>query len=205
MLIQNSRDARLVSGKLFEEEPFGLHVNEFTEGSAKDFREAVSKALRIGMPIVPVTVDSAGGSAYALLSMAETIRACPVPVATTVVGRAMSAGAYLLSLGTPGYRTASPHAGIMIHRVSAFTSGTVPAMKGDVAHSEALDDRLIDMIAATTHRDGDYFRRKLRDLEGADWYLTPHEAFDIGLIDRVGVPTLEVDVGVRMELKFDGE
>ena len=41
--------------------PVAIHVNEFTEKSAKEFGQKMVLAHNTGQPVIPITIDSYGG------------------------------------------------------------------------------------------------------------------------------------------------
>lgn len=201
MHILIDRDPRLKHGPL-EKDPVVVVVNDFTEESARKFREDLNKAALAGMPIVPVVIDSYGGNAHALLSMIEAVKSCPVPVATICEGKAMSCGAMLLAMGARGHRYASRFGTIMVHRVSSLAYGTTPVLKADAAETARIERVVFDIVAEHCGIAREDLMGPLHDREGADWFLTAPEAVAAGLVDRVGVPTLKVTAAVAMELEL---
>src|SRR3954468_14778455 len=65
---------------------------------------------------IQMYINSPGGSVSAGVAIYDTMQHISSPVATTCVGMAASMGAFLLSSGAPGRRTALPHARIMMHQ-----------------------------------------------------------------------------------------
>ena len=102
------------------EEPVIIRVKEFTEDSADEFEQDMSKAHNTGQPLVPIIIDSYGGQVYSLLSMISDIQNSDIPVATICVGKAMSCGAVLLSCGNDGMRYCDANSSVMIHDVSSM-------------------------------------------------------------------------------------
>jgi ATP-dependent Clp protease, protease subunit len=127
--------------------PHVLTVNSFTEESARSFRREFNDAITTGQTVIPVCIDSYGGQVYSLMSMIDTIKSSPVPVATIVTGKAMSCGAILFSFGTNGFRIMQPNATVMIHEVSRGTWGKIEEIKADVTQAESLNNRVFAMMA----------------------------------------------------------
>jgi len=63
-----------------------------------------------------VYINSPGGSVTSMLAMYDTMQFIKPDVATTCMGMAASAGAFLLMAGTAGKRAALPNCRIMIHQ-----------------------------------------------------------------------------------------
>ena len=102
-----------------------IWVHQFNEERAQIFRMEVFMASKMGgkkRPLV-VYIDSYGGAADALASMIQTMDSVPNEIVTVCYGKAMSAGAILLSHGD--VRFCSPHSRVMVHEVSAGTVGDV--------------------------------------------------------------------------------
>ena len=83
-------------------EPVVIMVTDFDEYSSQTFSLRMIEAIQSKEPIIPIVIDSYGGSVYALLHMIDAILVAPVPVATICIGKCMSAGALLLAAGTDG-------------------------------------------------------------------------------------------------------
>jgi ATP-dependent Clp protease, protease subunit len=147
-------DPRILIDKVEENWDIPVYVTlsgDITEESAKKFREDFSQAenaaRRSKQEIIPIVIDSYGGSVYALLSMVDTIKNCPFTVATVVEGKAMSAGAILFSCGAEGHRYMAPNATIMIHDVSSFTWGKQAELKAASAEAERLNKLIYGIMA----------------------------------------------------------
>lgn len=189
--------------KLYKDEiidlPVVARVTKFDEESARRFTDDVNKAADTGQPVVPVVIDSFGGHIYSLMCMIDVVRACPKPVATIIEGKAMSCGAFLASFGRKGMRYAAPSSTIMIHEVSSGHSGKVSDVKADADETERLNRSLLEAMADNCDRKRDYFTNIIHDKNHADWYLTPAQAKEHGMIDHVGTPTLSVEIIVSMK------
>ena len=126
-------------------------------------------------------INSPGGSVTAGLAIYDTMQYIKCDVATICVGMAASMGAFLLSAGAKGKRMSLPNADIMIHQPSAGTRGQVTDMAIHVEHFQKNKKRLTEIMAANT---GKTFEEVTAACE-RDNFLTPEEALEFGLIDRV--------------------
>lgn len=167
-------------------------VNEFTEESAKDFREDMFEAGKgdPGKPIV-VYIDSYGGQVDALSSMIETLDQIPNPVVTVAVGKAMSCGAILLSHGD--LRFCGKHSRVMVHEVSGGTGGDVHDMHADTLEIKRLNEYFMGLLAKNCGIKGGYeaLRTMIKERDGRDNYLTAEQAVKFGLVDVVGLPKID--------------
>jgi ATP-dependent Clp protease protease subunit len=129
-------------------------------------------------------ISSPGGVVTAGLAIYDTMRSLRCPVATTCVGMAASFGTVLLMSGDPGRRFALPHATIHMHQ-PLITGGGISGQVTDIdIHTRELlrtRDMLNDLYVLHT---GQPLERIRRDTE-RDFFMTPEEARDYGIIDEV--------------------
>ena len=126
-------------------------------------------------------INSPGGSVYAGLAIYDTMQHLRAPVSTFCVGMAASMGAVLLTAGEEGQRHALPNARIMIHQPSSGTQGTAADI--EIAAREILHirEKLNGIISKHTGRSVD---QVAEDVD-RDRFMSPEEAVEYGLIDRV--------------------
>lgn len=182
-----------------------LFSGPFTEESAKKFRDELaaieSHCLQSKQDIIPVVIDSYGGSVYALLSMVDAIQQCQVPVATIVEGKAMSCGAILFTCGAEGHRYVGPNATILIHDVSSWSHGKEPDLRSGTDEATRLNVLVYKLMAKNCgQKNENYFYDKITEKRGADWYITPKEAVEHNIANKIGLPSMEVSV--KMDWKF---
>ena len=128
-------------------------------------------------------INSPGGSVYAGMAIYDTMQHLRAPVATFCVGMCASMGAVLLAAGEKGKRHALPNSRIMIHQPSGGSQGT--AADVEIAAREILytREKLNGILAKHT---GQTVARIAEDVD-RDRFLSPEEAVQYGMIDRVMV------------------
>lgn len=182
--------------------PIVVKVTKFDEDSANNFSEEFSKAHNTGQPIIPIVIDSYGGSVYSLLSMIAEIQNSKLPVATICVGKAMSCGAVLLTYGAEGHRYIDPNGTVMIHDVSTSIGGKNEEIKASVKETDRLQKQIFQMMAKNCgHADKNYFTDIIHHKSHAEWYLTPTEAKKHNIINNLKVPSFYTKISV--ETKFE--
>ncbi len=129
-------------------------------------------------------INSPGGMAYAGMAIYDVIQHVRPDVSTICVGMGMSAAAMVLSGGAPGKRLALPNARIMIHQGSAGTRGAPSDMEIQLREVLALTRRMAEIIA---HHSGKSPDEVAKDID-RDYFMTPEEAMDYGLIDGIIAP-----------------
>jgi len=181
--------------------PIIVRVNKFNEESAKKFDLEVSQAHNTGQRIIPIVIDSFGGTVYSLMSMISTIRHADLPVATIVKGKAMSCGAVLFTFGKDGLRFMDPHATLMIHDVSCMGRGKVEEIKSSAAEADRLNELIYSMMARNCGKGEKYFMTLMDQKKHADWFLDASEALKYNIANHLRVPALKVEVSVNIDFE----
>ena len=130
---------------------------------------------------IQMYINCPGGEVYAGLAIYDTMRYIKAPVSTICVGIAMSMGSVLLMAGDKGKRMALPNSRIMIHQGSAGFRGNTPDLEVQAKEVLHLRDKLVSIYHKHTDLPHD---KLLRDME-RDYFMSPEEAQQYGLIDSV--------------------
>jgi ATP-dependent Clp protease protease subunit len=126
-------------------------------------------------------INSPGGSVYAGLAIYDTMQFVKPDIATISIGIAMSMGALLLAGGAKGKRMALPNAKILIHQVSGGFQGQATDIEIQARETIALKRRMEEIFAEHTDQP---LERVSKDME-RDYFMTPQEANEYGIIDNV--------------------
>lgn len=130
---------------------------------------------------IQVYINSPGGSITAGLAIYDTMRQVAPDVVTICYGLAASMGAFLLSGGCKGKRLALPNARIMIHQPLGGAQGQAVDIEIMAQEILFLKETLNGLMADHT---GQPLAKITEDTE-RDYFLSPAEAVEYGLIDRV--------------------
>ncbi len=179
--------------------PMMIRVNDFTEESAAEFAAKMGVAQNTGQPIIPVVIDSYGGQVYSLMSMISAIKNSRIPVATIVEGKAMSCGVILAACGARGYRYISEDATLMIHDVSSGTYGKNSEIQASADETARLNKKIYEILAENSDKSFKWFQTQIMERGRADWFVAPEKAVEIGICDKIGIPTLDIDVAVNIK------
>jgi ATP-dependent Clp protease, protease subunit len=141
---------------------------------------------------IQLYINSPGGSISAGMAIYDTMKQVRCDVATICYGLAASMGAFLLSGGTKGKRMALPNARIMIHQPLGGAQGQAVDIEIKAREILYLKGLLNQLMADHT---GQPLSRLETDTD-RDFFMSPDEAKEYGLIDRVitreGQPLLTV-------------
>jgi ATP-dependent Clp protease protease subunit len=135
---------------------------------------------------IEMYVNSPGGSVYHGLAIYDAMQHIKCDVATTVVGIAASMGSIILAGGTKGKRSALPNSRVMIHQVSSGFRGTLADINVQVAETQLLMTRLMEILSAHTGKD---VTTVTADCDRDKW-MSADEAAAYGIIDQVIRPNL---------------
>jgi ATP-dependent Clp protease protease subunit len=200
MLWKRNIDSNIKSVEL-RSSPVIIRVNKFDEKSAKEFADKMASAHNTGQSIIPVIIDSYGGQVYSLMSMIASIKNSELPVATIVEGKAMSCGVILFSCGTEGYRYITEDATLMIHDVSSASWGKNSEIQASAEEVKRLNEKIYKILSANSNKSEKWFNKQLNEKGRADWFIESKEAIDLGLADKVGMPKLEINIKLDINLQ----
>ena len=130
---------------------------------------------------IQIYINSPGGSVTAGLAIYDTMQQVAPDVVTICYGLAASMGAFLLSGGTKGKRLALPSARIMIHQPLGGAQGQAVDIEIQAKEILYLKDTLNGLMAEHTGQP----LEKIAEDTDRDYFLSPPEAVQYGLIDRV--------------------
>jgi ATP-dependent protease ClpP protease subunit len=189
--------------------PLVVTVNKFDEDSAKKFRDDFYKAVNfnsnLNMNIVPIIVDSFGGTVYSLLDMVDIIKDVQsqgIIVPTIARSKIMSCGVILFSCGSEGYRFFSPLATALIHDVSTASQGKVLDIETKAEECTRLNNLLYELLSVNCGKPKNYFGDIVHNVHGhADWYLNADDALSHNLANHIRTPNFNVNIS--LSLKFE--
>jgi len=130
---------------------------------------------------IHVYINSPGGSVSAGMAIYDTMQFLKPPVNTTCMGLAASMGSFLLAAGTPGKRSALPHARVMIHQPSGGTQGTAADIEIQAREILYLRAKMNELMSKHTGRPIEQIERDM----DRDRFMSAEEAKAYGIIDNV--------------------
>ena len=169
-----------------------ITITDFTDSSLVAFKESFFKLEQSEIPIITIYISSFGGDIYAMDSMRDLIQSSNKPVATVALGKAMSAGLFLLAAGTKGYRFAAPNASLMFHEVRGGGPGKASEFAVEAREMEKMHQRLIKNFAKDTDHTPEFWHEKNDKNKTHDLYLTAEEGKELGIVDWVYLPRIGV-------------
>ena len=130
---------------------------------------------------ISLYINSPGGLVTAGLGIYDTIQYVKPDVSTLCIGQAASMGSFLLASGAKGKRFSLPNSRIMVHQPSAGFQGQATDIEIHAKEVLSLKKRLNEIYSKHTNKSAEEIRAALE----RDNFMTPEDAKDFGLIDRV--------------------
>ena len=130
---------------------------------------------------IQIYINSPGGSVTAGLAIYDTMQQVSPDIVTICYGLAASMGAFLLSGGSKGKRLALPNARIMIHQPLGGAQGQAVDIEIQAKEILFLKETLNGLLAEHTGQP----LTKIGEDTDRDYFLSPAEAVEYGLIDKV--------------------
>jgi len=130
---------------------------------------------------ITLYINSPGGSVSAGLAIYDTMQFIPCDVQTVCFGMAASMGAFLLGAGAQGKRKSLPNARIMIHQPLGGAQGAASDVEIQAKEILYTKARLNQFMADYTGQP----MAKIEDDTDRDFFMTPYEALEYGIIDEV--------------------
>ena len=126
-------------------------------------------------------INSPGGVITSGLSILDTMNYLKCDVSTVCFGQAASMGAVLLANGAKKKRFALPNSRVMIHQPLGGARGQASDIRIQADEILFLKERLNMELAERTGQD----LNKVKEDTDRDFYMSPQEAVEYGLIDLV--------------------
>ena len=133
---------------------------------------------------ITIAISSYGGSLldiFSVISYIEELKERGYKIVTIADGKAMSAGAFLLMCGSERY--ARRYASIMVHQLSAGTSGTISEMENNVREFRRLWDLLKELTVKNTKMTTEQIDNIFNTNQ--DYYYSAQDCLKLGIVDYV--------------------
>jgi ATP-dependent Clp protease protease subunit len=126
-------------------------------------------------------INSPGGSVTAGMAIYDTMEFIRPPVSTLCLGQAASMGAIMLLAGAKGRRYALPHSRIILHQPLGGMQGQASDLEIHAKEILHAREEINNIIMKHT---GQNLRKIEKDTD-RDYFMSPQQAVEYGLIDEV--------------------
>jgi len=137
----------------------------------------------MGDPVTAGMADAFSGMAgvTATLAILDTMQHIKSEITTICMGQCFGVATVLLSAGTPGKRVSLPHSMITLTQPKVATQGQATDIQINAGEVIAKRQLLMEVLSRNT---GQSLEKLTQDMDRT-FYLTPQEAMEYGIIDRV--------------------
>lgn len=129
---------------------------------------------------IDLYLNSSGGNGYNADAIIAIMHSISPKVNTICLGHALSGACEILASGT-GERKAYEFSTLMFHQTIWEAEGDITNLEIQAAQGKKFRDAQIELLHRCTRQDRDRIRK---DIE-RDFYLSPDEAVEYGIIDSV--------------------
>ncbi len=130
---------------------------------------------------VSIYINSPGGQISSGLAIYDTMQMIAPEVSTVCVGMAASMGTVLLSGGAKGKRYCLPNSTVHMHQALGGAQGQASDIEIAAREILRLQDKLRNILSDNT---GQSYEKIAQDTD-RDFYLTPEQAVEYGLVDEI--------------------
>jgi ATP-dependent Clp protease protease subunit len=136
---------------------------------------------------IAMYINSPGGAVTSGLSIYDTMQYIRSPISTVCIGQAASMGSLLLAAGEKDLRFSLPNSRIMVHQPSAGFQGQASDIAIHAKEILELKDRLNEIYV----RHCGQTLEKVETALDRDYFMTPEQAKEWGLIDKIATKRAE--------------
>jgi ATP-dependent Clp protease protease subunit len=131
---------------------------------------------------ISIYINTNGGDASALVNIIDVMGMIKSDIKTIVIGKAYSAGAFILAAGTPGKRYATRNSKIMLHGVQvALPPDAQKKSEIYINYLKSHNRQLLENLARNTKKTAE---EVMKDCENDVW-MEPTDAIEYGIIDAI--------------------
>lgn len=172
---------------------YSLHVPSRTLYVGGEVEEEMAELMLKGMHLlvsagkeqpIRIIMNSPGGDEYHGLAIFDAIATCTAHVTMIAYGHCMSMGSWIMQAADD--RVLAPRATMMIHYGTWAVDDAVRAVRASYREMERVNLLMEEAyLRRMKERDPTFPLRKLRRMLDDDTYITPTEAVELGLVDRL--------------------
>ena len=147
-------------------------------------KEIIEYNIKAEVNQIQMVINSPGGSCAAGFSIIDIMEWSRIPIYTTGIGMIASMALLVFMTGEKGRRVVTPRTSILSHRFSAFSVGSHSQLIAGRKEEDLEHERILQhYLAYSNIKDKAELEKYL--LRDVDTWLTPEEAIQHGIADRV--------------------
>lgn len=184
-----------IEGVIGVPETWQFEEPEQRTATYEKFRSQAAQIAGLKAAEVVVNIRSTGGDVNDALLIHDSLRSLSGSVTTCCYGYVASAATIIAQAASPNRREISANALYLIHNSVCTTEGNVAEMAKTVALLSTTDQTIATLYATRSGRPIEKFTQLMNENNGNGRWLSPSEALEEGLVDRiVGASPISNDV-----------
>ena len=185
-IVDSARQCHIdIEGTIGVPEAWQFEEPEERVATYEKFREALRRIARIEAPEVIVNIRSTGGDVNDALLIHDALRDLGARITTRCYGYTASAATIIAQAASEGCRELSAHALYLIHNAVCSTEGNAAELQSRLDLLRQTDARLARLYADRSGRPVEAFEALMAENNGNGRWLSPDEALEAGLVDRI--------------------
>ena len=168
---------------LNEEEQFGEESRAVA--TYERFEQALAEIGEGGADRVVINIRSMGGDLGDALLIHDAAQGLGVEVVTRCYGYVASAATVIAQAASKGCREISANGFYLVHCCESSAEGNSQSLDLTRQLLDKSDQRLAEIYAEASGRPAEEFRALMNENAGKGRWLTPEEALQMGLVDRI--------------------
>jgi len=181
--------------------PVSFNLTEFSERALQAFSKVLHKAHDSAQPLLPIFIQSDGGSAAILngfMSLMDSYRKKGMAFAGVVSGTAASAGCCVFMYCD--FRYMGEFSSCLYHSVQLGMESNLQEARQIIEWHGRENDRLNETLSKHLKKPKDWLKKQLKNNLLDDWYFTAQEAHELGIATHIGTP--EFNLTIRSEFSI---
>ena len=150
-----------------------------------EFKQQLDKLQTQQITALTVHIRSTGGDVNDALLIFDALQSLDCPITTRCYGYTASAATIIAQAASPGKREMSANGLYLIHRASCNSEGNATALDETAKMLLKTDERIANIYATRSGLPIAHFIELMEYNQGNGRWLSPEEALQAGLIDRI--------------------
>jgi len=158
---------------------------QITEGTSESVcKEIIGFNIKGESDYIQMIINSPGGSCTAGFAIIDMMEWSSLPIYTTGIGIIASMGLLIFMTGAKERRVITQRTSILSHRFSGFSHGNHSQLLASRKEEDLTHQRIIDHYLRYTNFTDKLELEKVL-LQDVDTWLSPEEAIEFGIADKV--------------------
>lgn len=141
---------------------------------------------------------------FAIIDEIASLTKMGIEVNTICQGKACSAAAYILALGTEGCRYAYLNSCVMLHSASSYLGDDkIREHEGYLSYARKQEENILKLVAKACGKSSPNKYKEFSEKIKNTWWLTATEAKKNGIIDGIWTPEKEAHVNASSRITIE--